>query len=224
MKTFSKFALAAAPAFSLALAAVPAPALAQSKLGIAVVNIGQAIDGSAAATTARSQMQVTYKGTIDSLNTRRTALEAEMKQKADALQAGLKAAGGKPSPALQTQYEALQRRQQEAQAELQRLSQPVALANAYVEEQIGAKLNDALKSAMSKAKVDLVLSPEATVSYQPAVDITQMVVTELNALVPAVGIVPPAGWQPGQAQQAAPAAPAAAAAPAAPAKAAPTGR
>src|SRR3546814_16054402 len=110
----------------------------------------------------------------------------------------MKAAGGKPTPAIQTQYEAYQKAGQDGQAELQRLGQPIALANAYVEEQISAKLSDALKSAMTKAKVDLILSPDATVSYQPTVDITQSVVAELKPLVPRVGITPQAGWQPGR--------------------------
>jgi predicted signal transduction protein with EAL and GGDEF domain len=116
----------------------------------------------------------------------------------------MKAAGGKPTPAIQTQYDAYQKAGQNGQAELQRLGQPIALANAYVEEQISAKLSDALKSAMTKSKVDLILAPDATVSYQPTVDITQQVVTELNALVPSVGITPPAGWQPGGARGQAP--------------------
>src|SRR3546814_17065791 len=66
---------------------------------------------------------------------------------------------------------------------------------------VSSKMGDALKSAMTKNKVDLVLQPGATVSYQPAVDITNAVVTELNTLVPSAQIVPPAGWAPGQQQQ-----------------------
>lgn len=197
MKTLLKaVALATVPMTALALSAVPATA--QSKLGIAVVDMQAAVAKSTAATTAQTQMQTTYKANIDNLNTRKAALEAELKQKAETFQAALKAAGGKPTPALQTQYEALQKRQQEAQAELQTISKPLALANAYVEEQIGAKVGDALKAAMTKNKVDLVLQPEATVSYQPSVDITAAVTAELNALVPSVSIVPPPGWQPGQ--------------------------
>lgn len=197
MKTLLKaVALATVPMTALALSAVPATA--QSKLGIAVVDMQEAVAKSTAATTAQTQMQTTYKANIDNLNTRKAALEAELKQKAETFQAALKAAGGKPTPALQTQYEALQKRQQEAQAELQTISKPLALANAYVEEQIGAKVGDALKAAMTKNKVDLVLQPEATVSYQPSVDITAAVTAELNALVPSVSIVPPPGWQPGQ--------------------------
>ena len=58
-------------------------------------------------------------------------------------------------------------------------------------------------------EVDLVVGENATVSYQPTVDITAAVVTELNTLVPNVSITPPANWQPGQQQDGA-AAPAAA--------------
>lgn len=204
MKTFLK-AVALATVSVAGMAAVSVPAVAQSKLGIAVVDMDEAVNKSVAATNARTQMQTTYKANIDNFNSRKTALDADLKQKAEAFQAAVKAAGGKSTPALQTQYEQLQQSQQSAQAELQRIGQPIALANAYIEEQIGAKIGDALKAAMTKSKVDLVLQPGATVSYQPSVDITAAVTTELNALVPSVNIVPPAGWQPGGQQQQQPA-------------------
>lgn len=209
MKTiFKAAALAFAPMTAIALTS--APALAQSKTGIAVVDIQRAVATSSAYSTARTQIQTTYKAQIDNFTTRKNAIDADLKAKGTALEAAVKAAGNKPTPAIQAQYEAAQKAQQNGQAELQRLGQPIALANAYVEEQITAKLSDALKNAMNKSKVDLILSPDATVSYQPTVDITQQVVTELNALVPSVGITPPAGWQPGGARAQAPA-PAAAA-------------
>lgn len=202
MKTFLKaVALATVPVAALAAGIVPAAA--QSKLGIAVVDMDEAVNKSVAATNARNQMQTTYKANIDNFNTRKTALDADLKQKAEAFQQAAQAANGKPSPALQTQYEGLQQSQQAAQSELQKIGQPIALANAYIEEQISAKIGDALKAAMTKNKVDLVLQPGATVSYQPTVDITGAVTAELNTLVPSVNIVPPAGWQPGGQQQAA---------------------
>jgi len=180
-----------------AAVAMVSPATAQSKLGIAVVNVDQAVAESRAYATARTQMETTYKANITQFNSRKAAVEADLKAKQDALKAGLSAAGGKPTPALQAQYEALQKAGQDAQAELQRLGGPLALSQQYVEEQIGAKLNDALKAAMTAAKVDLVVKPEAAVSYQPAVDITPMVKQQLDTLVPSVSIVPPAGWRPG---------------------------
>jgi Skp family chaperone for outer membrane proteins len=207
MKTIFKAAALGVASLS-AIALSGAPAVAQSKQGIAVVDVQRAVGTSAAYTTARTQMQTTYKPQIDQVTARKTAIEADLKAKGTALDAGLKAAGGKSTPALQAQYEAFQKAQQDGNAELQRISQPLALANAYVEEQIGAKLSDALKSAMTKAKVDLVLAPDATVSYQPTVDLTDEVVAELNTLVPSVGIQPPAGWRPGAQGQAPAAAPA----------------
>ncbi|MEJ7934071.1 OmpH family outer membrane protein [Sphingobium sp. AN558] len=208
MKTMIKaLALGLAPMTAIALTSVPA--LAQSKLGIAVVDVQRAVGTSAAYSTARTQIQTTYKAQIDNFTTRKNAIDADLRAKGTALDTAMKAAGGKPTPALQAQYEAAQKAQQNGQAELQRIGQPIQLANAYVEEQIGAKLSDALKAAMTKAKVDLILAPDATVSYQPTVDLTDEVITELNALVPSVGITPPAGWQPGrQGQQPAAAAPA----------------
>ena len=201
-KMFKAAALALAPITAIVLTS--APAAAQSKTGIAVADLQRAVATSSAYTTARTQIQTTYKAQIDSFTARKNAIDADLKAKGAALDAAIKAAGGKPTPAIQTQYETAQKAQANGQAELQRLGQPIALANAYVEEQISAKLSDALKSAMTKAKVDLILAPDATVSYQPTVDITQQVVTEINALVPSVGIVPPAGWQPGGARGQAP--------------------
>lgn len=197
MKMFFKaVALASAPV-ALAATAIT-PAHAQSKLGVAVVDQQGAVGNSTAFTTAMTQMQTTYKPNLDSISTRQTALQTELKTKADVFQAAVKAAGGKPTPALEAQYNALQKRKAEAEQELQVLSAPVSRARAYVEAQIAAKLADALKAAMTKKNVDLVLVPDATVSYGPAVDITSAVTAELNALVPSVGIVPPTGWQPGQ--------------------------
>ncbi|MDI1294607.1 MAG: OmpH family outer membrane protein [bacterium] len=207
MKTiFKAAALALAPMTAIALTATPA--FAQSKVGIAVVDLQRAVGTSAAYTAARGQIQTTYKAQIDAFTARKNAIDADLKAKGTALEAAVQANAGKPNPALQTQYEAYQKAGQDGQAELQRLGQPIALANKYVEEQITAKLSDALKTAMTKSKVDLILAPDATVSYQPGVDITAAVVTELNVLVPSVGITPPAGWQPDRQGQAAPANPA----------------
>lgn len=211
MKTmFKSLAFGLAPMTAIALAV--APAAAQSRQGIAVVDLQRAVATSAAYTNARTQMQTTYKPQIDAFNARKTAIDADLKTKGEALQAALRAANNKPTPAIETQYQQFQTTQQNAQAELQRLGAPINNALGYVEEQIGAKVSDALKAAMTKAKVDLILTPDATVSFQPSVDITQSVVNELNTLVPNVSITPPAGWRPGgqQGQQPAAAAPAAA--------------
>jgi Skp family chaperone for outer membrane proteins len=199
MKTIFKAALlAAAPVLALAT-----PAQAQAVEGIAVADIQGAVQKSAAFITAMGQMKTTYAPQISTFEARSKALQNEIAPLVTAFQAAQKANTAQAT--LQTQYTAIQTKQQSAQAELQRLSAPIARAQGYVEEQIGAKLDGAIKAAMVARKVNLVLSPQATISYQPSVDITDAVVAELNRTVPTVSITPPAGWQPGGQGAAAPA-------------------
>jgi Skp family chaperone for outer membrane proteins len=185
--------LAASLALSTSLVAVPVLGQVNS---IAVANLDAAVQRSTAWTTATTQMQTTYKATIDQLNARQTALRNELQPLATKLEADAKTPNANQQ-ALQQQYTALQQRQNTAQQELSRIGQPVARARAYVEEQIVAKLDDAVRAAMTKKNVSLVLRPEAAMSYQPAADITADVTTELNRLVPTASITPPANWQPG---------------------------
>ena len=198
MKTILKAALFAAAPIAIAI-----PATAQAVDGIAVADIQGAVQKSAAFVSAMAQMKTTYATQISTFETRSKALQAEIAPLVTAFQAAQKA--NTPQATLQTQYTAIQTKQQAAQAELQRLSAPIARAQGYVEEQIGTRLEAALKAAMVARKVNLVLNPQATISYQPAVDITDAVVAELNKTVPSVSITPPAGWQPGGQGAAAPA-------------------
>ena len=204
-KLFKTMLLATVPmAFSVAL---PTAASAQAVTNVAVANVEEAVQRSGAFTAAVAQIKVTYKAQIDAFDARQKVIQAELKPLVAAFQAA-QAAPNANRTALETQANAIQTRQQTAQRELQNLAQPFGRAQAYAEEQIGSKLEAALKAAMVKRKVSLVVSPQATISYQPAADITGDIVTELNALVPAVSIAVPANWQPGGQGQAAASAPA----------------
>ena len=54
----------------------------------------------------------------------------------------------------------------------------------------------ALKDVTDAEQIKLVIDPGSLLYAPPEADITQKVTTALNARVPAVGVVPPAGWQP----------------------------
>ena len=186
---------------SFALAApmiVGGQAHAQAR-SVAVVDLDAAVGRTTAYTTANSQIQTTYKAQIDQANARTATLQAEIQPLVNAYNAARSAANATPQ-SVQPSATALQAKQNAAQQELNRLLQPVQLARAYVIEQIGAQVDAAIKAAMRARNVDLVVAPNATVSYQPSADITAAVTAELNRLVPSVQIVPPAGWQPGQQQ------------------------
>lgn len=177
--------------------------------GVAVANPEQAVANSKAWTAARAQIQSTYKTQLDQANTRRNAIQAELQPLVTAYQTAARAPGATEA-SLRPQAQAIQTKQQAAQQELTRLTQPAQRAEAYAIEQISAKLNDAVQAAVRARNVSLLLRPEAALFAQPAADITSSITAELDKAVPSVGITPPANWQPGgQGQQGAAPAPAA---------------
>lgn len=195
-------------ALAAGIALVPAAANAQAaaapaaaiNTGVAVANLEAAIANSAAYKAAITQIQTTYKAQITAFQTRQTALQNEMTPLRTEIE-NLQKNPATPRATLEAKITAFQTKGQNAQAELQRLTLPFARPEAYVKEQIGAKVEQALKAAMSAKKIGIVLAPEAVVAVQGASDITLDVVTQLNALVPSASITPPANWQPGQADQ-----------------------
>jgi Skp family chaperone for outer membrane proteins len=203
-KIFKSILLASAPL--VAAVSLPTAALAQAATNVAVANVEEAVQRSGAFTAAVTQIKTTYKAQIDAFDARQKSLQAELQPLVTAFQTAQRAPNANQA-ALQTQANTIQTRQQAAQRELQTLALPFGRAQAYVEEQISAKLEAALKAAMVKRKVNLVLAPQAAISYQPTADITNDIVAELNTLVPTASIAVPANWQPGGAQgQPAPAA------------------
>lgn len=237
----SLVALSANPAFAEkkdknAPAAAPAAPAATSNVvqGIAVANLQAAIANTDAFRVAQQQRPVTYKPQIDQAQARGNALEAQIKPMIDRFNA---ARQGTMTPALQTQLQtqarAIQELQEKGKQEIQQILLPAALSEAFVNEQIEDKLDQAVQSAMNKNRVSLLLQPGAVIARANAYDLTDEIVTELNALLPTAQLVPPQGWEPrevreARAQQAAQQAgnrPAAAApAPAAPAGPQPEGR
>jgi len=192
-----------------ALALIPAAANAQAaaapaavvNTGVAVVDLEGAVGNSAAYRSAMTQIETTYKAQLTALQTRQTALQTELTPLRTEIET-LQKNPATPKATLDAKIAAFQLKGQNAQAELQRLAAPVARPQAYVKEQIGAKVEQALKAAMTAKKVGIVIGPEAVVAVQGGSDLTPDVVTQLNALVPSVTITPPANWQPGQTGQA----------------------
>lgn len=189
--------------------------------GIGYANIDAAERLSNAFKTAESQRPVTYKAQIDAAQTRQGQLQAQLKPLVDKFNAD-RAAATPNQAALQQQAQTIQQIQQNGQAELQRILQPVAYSQAYVSEQIEGKLQQAVDTAMRKRGMTLLLKPDALLQATgTGYNLTQDIVNELNVLIPSAQLVPPAGWEPreireAKAQQAAQSGQAAPAAPAAP--------
>ncbi|MCW6529617.1 MULTISPECIES: OmpH family outer membrane protein [Sphingomonas] len=164
--------------------------------GVAVVDPDGAVGNSNAWKTAASQLQTTYKATLDQAEARRQAIANEIQPLVAKAQADQKA--NVPQAQLQTQLQAIQAKEQAGNAELQRMTLPYARARGYAIEQIQAQLKAAIDAAAARKKASIVIGPNDVVHLDPAGDLTADVTTELNRLVPSVSIAPPANWQPGQ--------------------------
>ena len=203
MKILLKAVLLAAAPITAAVA-LPTLASAQTVSNVAVADLDEAVAKSNAYTLAVSQIKVTYKAQIDAADARAKALTAELQPLATAYQTAVKAPNAAQNQvSLQSQLAALQAREQAANREVAKISEPVARARAYAQEQILLKLEAAVNSAMTKKRVNILLQPQAAIKALPAADLTNDVLAELNVAVPNVSITPPAGWQPGQAGAAA---------------------
>jgi predicted outer membrane protein len=201
-----------APSFAQKAAAAPAAAPAVN--GVAWANIEAAEAASVAFKTAETQRPVTYKQYYDQAEARSNALSAQLKPLVDKFNVDRAAAN--PNQASLQQPTTIQQLQQNGQQELQRIMLPVAYSQAYVAEQIEAKLPQAVNAAMAKRGVSLLFKPDAFHQVNgPAYNLTADITAQIDALVPSAQITPPAGWEPrevreAKAQQAGQAAPAAA--------------
>ena len=204
MKTLLKpLALAAAllaGSSQLAMAAAPTAAPTVGINGIAVANPEAIAQNSAAFKTAQAQRPVTYKAQIDQAEARRQQIIAQLGPLVEKYKKDAAAQGN--SPAVQQQAQAIQQIQTSANQELQKILAPVALSEAFVQEQINEKLGQAIQTAMSKNGVTLLINPQSVLSASNAYNLNQAVLNELNTALPSAQLVPPAGWEPREAREA----------------------
>lgn len=203
---FKAIALASVAVAGVSLSV--APAAAQTRLGVGVMSVEGAMGQSTVYTNAQNSIRTTYASQIQQLETQAKAAETELKPLIDAYNNAVRSNN---QAQIQTTGQALQTKRTQINQRLAPLQQPIALASAYVEEQIARRLDEAVRNTMKAKKVDLIVQPNAVIAFEPYVNLTNDLAAEITRLVPTVSVTPPAGWQPGQ-QQAAPAA-----APAAPA-------
>jgi Skp family chaperone for outer membrane proteins len=204
MKTLLKSAAIAGLMLTGATGAlVPTAVMAQAVVpGIAVANLDAVVANSNAFKTAQQQRPGVYKAQIDQANARQQQLQAQLSPLADKFNKD-RAAPNANQAALAQQYQVIQGIQQSGQQELQRILQPVAYSEAYVTEQIEGKLDAAVKSAMTKKNISLLLSPQAVLAANNnAYNINQDILNELNAAMPSATLQPPAGWEPREVREA----------------------
>lgn len=187
--------------------AVAQPAAAQNAAGtvvpgMAVADIEIVIGNSMAYKAADQQRVVTYKAQLDQAEARRRQLEAQIKPLVDRINADSRAANPNQQ-SLAQQAQQIQTLQQTGQDELNQILKPFVWSQAYVQEQIEAKFEQAVRKAMEKKRITIVFNPDAVFAVNNAAyNLNQDIVNELDLLIPAAQLVPPADWEPRQIREA----------------------
>lgn len=197
-----RFASAALVAgLSLATAGQAMAQTAPAVPGVGVANQSVIVGTSNAYKSAIQQLPATYKAQIDQANTRKSQIQAQLKPLYEKLDADAK----KPNAdraALQAEYAQIQQIEQAGEQEIKQIVEPINLARQYILEQIGDKLESATQTAMTKRRISIVLDAQSVLKADGAYNVNQDVLDALNAMLPAVNVVPPAGWLPRQQREA----------------------
>ena len=175
----------------VAAAAFATPVLAQQvpSAQIAVVDLDRVGRECNACKTAAATLQ----SQVNAFNTRRQQLNTQLQPERTQLQTAVNALAGKqPDAALTQRIQAFQQKEVSAAQELEKQQTQIQRNQAYISQQINAKLAPLLQPAMQKRGANILLDSGAAIRFAPTVDITTDVLTSLNAALPSVATTAPA--------------------------------
>jgi Skp family chaperone for outer membrane proteins len=178
----------------VAAALTPAAASAQAVPAaiVAVVDLDRVTTDCTACKSASAAL----RGQVASLTTREQQLATPLKTEGQAIQKAIDALQGKePAAALQARIKAFQTRQQTGAAELGRQQQQVQRNQAYIQQQIQAKLGPIYQQVMTRRGANVLMEVGSTLATSASVDVTNDVVAALNAALPTLSTTAPAQAQ-----------------------------
>jgi outer membrane protein len=185
-----------ATAFAAAVAA-PTVVSAQAipSAVVAVVDLEKVTNQCTACKTAQAALQ----SQVNALKSREQALAGPLKTEGQALQTAVDALKGKePDAALQNRIKAFQTKQQQGAQELARQQQQIQRNQAYISQQISAKLGPIYQQIMQRRGANVMVEIGNTLASGSALDVTNDVLSALNSALPSVQTTAPA--QPAQQQ------------------------
>ncbi len=178
---------------ALAASAVTAPAMAQNRLPAAVVAVVDSDRIYAECTACRAAL-TQLQSQATALQTRQQTLANPIQTEGQAIEAAIQALPAAqratPPAALQQRYQRWQQSQQTANQELQRLQQNIQSTQANVKRQIDARLGPIVTTVSAQRGATVTLDAQARLYHAPATDITNDVLTALNAQLPSVSVTP----------------------------------
>jgi outer membrane protein len=179
---------------SAALAASLIPAAAQAQAVppaiVAVVDIDKVTSECNACKTAAAALR--SQGAA--LQTRQQALVAPLQTEQKSIQSAIDALpqGKEPDAALKARASAFQTKYQQAQEEMARAEQQVRRNQQYVVEQVRNKLGPIYQQVMQRRGANIMVDVGTTLATATSVDVTNDVLTALNAAMPTLQTQAPA--------------------------------
>jgi len=188
MKNLLKPVLAASIAAATLAVPMAAPASAQVN-GIATSNSTAVILRAAARAAGYSAIQTTYAAQIQQINQINTeigTLQLSLDTNSDQQ---LSDAEIQANPTVVQQIQA-------KEAQIQTISEPIALAQYYVIEQLLNDYGNARELVIQDKSISLMISPDALQYAPEGFDVTGDIIAAVDARLPNVATAVPAGWQP----------------------------
>lgn len=174
---------------------LPATASAQSfpDTKVGVVDVNRVATTCTACVTALQALEQQAQA----VRARETQLGQPLQQTAQAIQAEVNALNGaEPSADLQQRVQAFQQQQQAAAQEIQQRSATVQRNRNYILQQISQAIEPAYQQVVARRGVHLIVPTESTLAHQPAVDLTNDVLAEVNRTLTSINVNAPAPQQP----------------------------
>jgi len=175
----------------IAASALTTPALAQRvpAAQVAVVDLERVGRECNACKTASTALQ----SQVNAFNTRRQQLTTQLQPERQQLQTAVTALAGKqPDAGLTQRIQAFQQKEQSAAQELERQQTQIQRNQAYISQQINAKLVPLLQPAMERRGANILMDTGAALRSAPGLDITNDVLVALNAVLTTVSTTAPA--------------------------------
>jgi outer membrane protein len=187
--------------------AIPGAASAQGRTPAAAVAIVDS-DRLYSECNACRSATTTLQTMVNQARQQAQALGGPLQTEANSIQQAAQAAGNQaPGPArtaaensLRQRAGALETRQNQVNQQIQQMDQNLQSVRANVARQINEKLNPIYTQVMNAHGANLLVDVGATLAHAPALDVTNEVLTALNAALPSVSVsplpAPPPGTQP----------------------------
>ena len=181
--------LQAAALVAALFAATPAAAQSVPAAKVGVVDLDRIGRECTACRTASAALQ----SQVTTFNSRRQALAGQLQPERQTLTTAVTALNGKePDAALRTRIAAFQQKEGAAQQELERTQNQIQRNQAYVGQQVNAKLVPLLQPAMDRRGANVLLDSGSALRFSSTLDITNDVLTALNGVLTTVSTTAPA--------------------------------